>query len=84
MPDPSPPEPIEPSTPHAEASHESAVSGPRPDPPTIVGGLAITALGVLLLLDALEGLELGFAVLVPAALAALGAILLASGLSRPG
>jgi hypothetical protein len=41
------------------------------------------ALGVLLLLDAVGTLDLRFAVLGPAACASLGAILLASGMTRP-
>ena len=43
----------------------------------------MVALGVLLLLDAGGTLDLHFGVLGPAVCAALGAILLASGLSRP-
>jgi hypothetical protein len=45
--------------------------------------VAIVALGVLLLLDAGGTLDLRFGVLGPAVCAALGAILLASGMSRP-
>jgi hypothetical protein len=48
-----------------------------------VAGSAIIALGVLLLLDAGGTLDLRLGVLGPAACAALGAILLASGMSRP-
>lgn len=47
-----------------------------------VAGLAVTILGVLLLLNATGTLELSFAVFAPAACAAVGAILVASGLSR--
>jgi hypothetical protein len=43
----------------------------------------VIALGVLLLLDAGGTFDLSFGVLGPAACAALGAMLLASGLSRP-
>jgi hypothetical protein len=43
----------------------------------------VIALGTLLLLDAGGVLDLRFGVLGPAACAALGAILLASGMSRP-
>ncbi len=43
----------------------------------------MAVLGVLLLLDAGGTFDLRFDVLAPAACAALGAILLASGLSRP-
>jgi hypothetical protein len=55
----------------------------RPDLTSIVAGLCVAGLGVLLLLDATGGLDLRFGVLAPAACAALGSILLASGLSRP-
>lgn len=56
----------------------------RPDPVSLVAGLVLAALGALLLVDQLGGADLGFAVLAPAAIAALGAVLLAAGLSRPG
>ena len=54
-----------------------------PDITSIVAGICVAALGVLLLLDAAGTFDLRFAVLAPAACAAMGAILLASGLSRP-
>jgi hypothetical protein len=54
----------------------------RPDVPALVAGLVVAALGALLLANELGDLDLGFAWLGPAALAALGAVLLASGLSR--
>jgi hypothetical protein len=47
-----------------------------------VAGIAVLALGVLLLLDASSTLELSFGVLAPVACAATGAILLASGMTR--
>ena len=53
-----------------------------PDIPSLVAGLAVLALGGLLMLDALAGVELTFKVFAPVACAAAGAILLASGLSR--
>jgi hypothetical protein len=53
------------------------------DPTSLVAGIAVLALGVLLLLDATGALELSFGVLAPAACAATGAILLASGMTRP-
>ena len=53
------------------------------DVTSLVAGLCVVALGVLLLLDATGSIELRFGVLAPAACAALGAILLASGLTRP-
>jgi hypothetical protein len=54
-----------------------------PDLTSVVAGLCVAALGVLLLLDAEGTFDLRFKVLAPAACAAIGAILLASGLSRP-
>jgi len=54
----------------------------KPDIPALVAGAALLALGGLLLLHALDAVELSFAVFVPVACAATGAILLANGLSR--
>jgi hypothetical protein len=54
----------------------------RPDVPSIVAGLAVLALGAVLLLDATGAIELSFGLLAPVACAAAGAILLAAGLSR--
>jgi hypothetical protein len=54
----------------------------RPDIPSLVAGLAVLALGCVLMLDALGGIELDFAVFAPVACAATGAILLANGLGR--
>ena len=56
---------------------------PRPDLTSLVAGICVAGLGVLLLLDAAGTFDLRFAVLAPAACAALGAILLASGMTRP-
>jgi hypothetical protein len=56
---------------------------PRPDVASVVAGACVSALGVLLLLDAAGTLDLRFKVFGPAVLAAMGAILLASGLTRP-
>ena len=56
---------------------------PSPDITSLVAGICVAALGVLLLLDALGTSDLRFAVLAPAACAAIGAILLASGMTRP-
>jgi hypothetical protein len=53
-----------------------------PDPTSVVAGIAVLALGVLLLLDGTGTLELRFAVLAPLGCAAMGAILLASGMTR--
>jgi hypothetical protein len=54
-----------------------------PDLTSVVAGVCVLALGVLLLLDATGTLDLRFRVLAPAACAALGAILVASGMTRP-
>ncbi|MEA2454435.1 MAG: hypothetical protein QOI45_697 [Thermoleophilaceae bacterium] len=53
-----------------------------PDIRALVAGLAVVALGGVLLLDALNVVDLSFAVFAPLACAATGAILLANGLSR--
>jgi hypothetical protein len=55
----------------------------RPDITSLVAGVCVAGLGVLLLLDAEGTFDLSFAVLAPAACAAIGAILLASGMTRP-
>ena len=55
----------------------------RADIASLVSGLCVIALGVLLLLDASGTLDLSFAVLGPVACASLGAMLLASGMTRP-
>lgn len=54
----------------------------RPDGPSLVAGLAIAALGALLLADGSGALELRFGTFAPAMCAAIGAILLALGLAR--
>lgn len=54
----------------------------RPDPSSLTAGLVLVALGIVLLLDSLGTLRLGFDVMAPLAFGAVGAILLASGLSR--
>jgi hypothetical protein len=53
-----------------------------PDIPALVAGLALLALGGLLLLNALDAIDLGLGGFAPVACAAAGAILLANGLSR--
>jgi hypothetical protein len=55
----------------------------RRDITSLVAGASIVALGVMLLLDAAGTFDLRFGALAPAVCAALGAILLASGMSRP-
>lgn len=52
------------------------------DPVSFVAGLALSALGALLLLDEAGTLDLGFGWLTPAVLAAVGAILVAVGRDR--
>lgn len=54
----------------------------RPDPVTLVAGLALAAYGAVLLLDNADVLDLRFGVIAPITCALVGAILLASGLSR--
>jgi hypothetical protein len=54
----------------------------RPDVPSLAGGLAVCGLGAVLLLDQLGVWGLRFAALAPLACAAVGVVLLASGLSR--
>jgi hypothetical protein len=49
---------------------------------SLVAGLVIAALGGLLLLDDRHTIDLSFAYLAPAVTATVGAILVASGLSR--
>jgi hypothetical protein len=53
----------------------------RFDVASLVAGLAVGALGVVLLLDQTDAIELSFGYLVPALLAVVGAILLAVGLT---
>jgi hypothetical protein len=55
----------------------------QPDLTSLVAGACLIALGTLLLLDATGALDLRLAVFAPAACAAIGAILLASGMTRP-
>ena len=50
---------------------------------SLVAGLAIGVLGVLLLLDSTNVIELGLGYGLPALLACIGAILLAAGLEGP-
>lgn len=58
------------------------MSARRVDLPALVGGVVILALGVMLLLDRVDALELSLGVLAPVFLAACGAILLATGLAN--
>ena len=54
----------------------------RPDLPTLVAGLSLLVLGGLLALDSQGALELTLGTVAPIACAAIGAVLLSSGLSR--
>jgi hypothetical protein len=56
----------------------------RPDPVSLVAGLALMTFGGVLLLDATDVVDLRFGAIAPLTLALLGAILLTSGLSRRG
>jgi hypothetical protein len=58
------------------------VRGGRADIPALVAGLALLALGGVLMLDALDAIGLDFGLFAPVACAVTGAILLANGLSR--
>jgi hypothetical protein len=53
------------------------------DPASLVGGIGVTALGVVLMLDQVDAIDLSFGYLIPLLLAVVGSILLAAGLSRP-
>jgi hypothetical protein len=55
----------------------------RPDLTSIVAGASILAVGVILLLDAVGVLDLRLSGFAPLACGVLGAILLASGMTRP-
>ena len=54
----------------------------RTDPPSLVSGIALIALGTVLLFDRLEMIELGFGVFGPLVFATLGVMLLGLGFSR--
>ena len=54
----------------------------RPDPASLVAGVVLVAFGAVLLGDAAGAYELGFEAFAPIACAAVGAILLALGLTR--
>jgi hypothetical protein len=58
------------------------VASRRPDVPSLVAGITVALLGVVLLLDRVDVLDLRFGALGPLACATVGAILLASGLVR--
>ena len=53
----------------------------RFDPASLIAGLAVCALGVLLLLDQVDTIDLRFGYLWPAMLGTIGTILLAVGLT---
>lgn len=52
------------------------------DPTSLVAGLAVLAFGVVLLLHQVDALTLSFGAAAPIVFAVIGAILLASGVSR--
>ncbi|MEX2196230.1 MAG: hypothetical protein WD844_13170 [Thermoleophilaceae bacterium] len=56
----------------------------RPDTTSLVAGIAIMALGTLLLLDRMDDLDLGFGWFLPLLAATVGVILLVSGLASRG
>jgi hypothetical protein len=56
--------------------------GSRPDLPSLVGGIGLIVFGAVLLADALDVASLSFAVLGPLACLMVGAVLLATGLTR--
>ena len=51
------------------------------DPASLVAGLVVCALGVLLLLDQVDAIDLRFGYFLPAILGTVGAIMLAIGLT---
>jgi hypothetical protein len=53
-----------------------------PDRVSLTAGLVLVVLGIVLLLDSTDVLSLSFGAMAPIAFGAVGAILLASGLSR--
>jgi hypothetical protein len=55
-----------------------------PNVTSLVAGLVVTALGALVVMNADGRLDLDFAYMGPALVAALGAVLLASGLAARG
>jgi hypothetical protein len=55
-----------------------------PNVTALVTGLVLVMLGALLVMDSDGNIDLGFSFMAPAVVAALGAILLASGLAARG
>lgn len=58
------------------------MKGSSPSATALTAGLAIMALGALLVLDRGGQIDLGFAYLAPAVVAAIGLVLLIDGLAR--
>ena len=56
----------------------------NPEPLSLVAGLVLVVFGAVLLLDAAGEINLSFGAMAPIAFAAIGVILVASGLSRGG
>ena len=71
-----------PSTGNPMATGPASRAMHRPDLPSLVSGIALIALGTVLLFDRLEMIDIGFGVFGPLLFAALGAMFLARGLSR--
>ncbi len=60
-----------------------AAASDRPDRTSLVAGIATALVGLVLLLDQLDAIDLGLGWLAPLLLAAVGAVLLAAGLEGP-
>jgi len=54
----------------------------RYDLPALIAGVVVCALGIVLLLDRVDAIDIGFGLLAPTFLGAAGAILLATGLDN--
>jgi hypothetical protein len=68
------------ATTQATPASATLASRARVDVVALVGGISVAVIGVLLLLDVLDALNLRFAALAPIACAAVGGVLLARGL----
>ena len=68
------------ATTRAMPASATLASRARVDVVALVGGISVAVIGLLLLLDVLDALNLRFAALAPIACAAVGGVLLASGL----
>ena len=68
------------ATTRAMPASATLASRARVDVVALVGGISVAVIGLLLLLDVLDALNLRFAALAPIACAAVGGVLLARGL----